>query len=257
LINSLARGLRILEAFGSGEAELANKDVARLTGIPKPTVSRLTNTLMSLHFLDQNAESGLYKLGKAALSLGFSGPRVDDIASLAMPYLEEFAVRHAVDVSLGVLDGTEVRAKIISVGTGIGLYPVNLGASVALDGTALGLGMLAGMQEGDRAGLLNQLRAKLGRQWQKAERRIARAMDEYAGQGYIVSMAEWSGTTNAIGAPLVFNDISQNLSICCGGLSAQISANRLDSLAPYFIGLISTITAAARAQSRRQFQRDG
>ncbi|MEG4313517.1 helix-turn-helix domain-containing protein, partial [Pseudomonas sp. FIP_A4] len=45
---ALSRGLEVLRAFTHGSVVLGNQDIARITGLPKPTVSRLTYTLTRL-----------------------------------------------------------------------------------------------------------------------------------------------------------------------------------------------------------------
>jgi DNA-binding MarR family transcriptional regulator len=47
-VTALARGLELLRCFSPRENVLGNQDLARKTGLPKPTVTRLTNTLMRL-----------------------------------------------------------------------------------------------------------------------------------------------------------------------------------------------------------------
>src|SRR5215813_1294806 len=47
-VTALARGLDILRAFHAGEGMLGNQEIAHRTGLPKPTVARLTHTLTDL-----------------------------------------------------------------------------------------------------------------------------------------------------------------------------------------------------------------
>ena len=70
-ITALARGLDILRAYRPGETELTNTDFAERTGLPKPTVSRLTYTLCQLDYLAADPRSGGYRLGAGVLQLGF------------------------------------------------------------------------------------------------------------------------------------------------------------------------------------------
>ena len=50
-VTALARGLELLRCFTPRENVLGNQDLARKTGLPKPTVTRLTHTLMRLGYL--------------------------------------------------------------------------------------------------------------------------------------------------------------------------------------------------------------
>ncbi|MDH3232081.1 MAG: helix-turn-helix domain-containing protein, partial [Alphaproteobacteria bacterium] len=49
-VTALARGLEVLRAFQEG-GPLGNQEIARRTGLPKPTVSRLTHTLKQLGYI--------------------------------------------------------------------------------------------------------------------------------------------------------------------------------------------------------------
>jgi DNA-binding IclR family transcriptional regulator len=155
LINSLARGLRVLAAFAPEDDLLGNKDIAARTGIPKPSISRLTDTLVKLNFLEQDAVSGLYRLGGATIALGLAARKNLDLPTIAGPFMERFAIEHSVSVELGTLDGLEIRARGIMTN---GLTPdatnLFLGASFALDATALGLAYICGLSPDRRTDLL-------------------------------------------------------------------------------------------------------
>lgn len=70
-VTALARGLEILRCFTPRENVLSNQDLARKTDLPKPTVTRLTNTLMRLGCLKREVHSGKYQLDVGVLGLGF------------------------------------------------------------------------------------------------------------------------------------------------------------------------------------------
>src|SRR5689334_4536435 len=69
-VNALARGLELLRCFRPGEVYLTNTELARRTGMPKPTISRLSYTLTKLGYLSYSAEQGKYQLGSGVLALG-------------------------------------------------------------------------------------------------------------------------------------------------------------------------------------------
>src|SRR5690606_20818969 len=50
-ITALARGLDVLSVFRPDDRLLGNQEIAARTGLPKPTVSRLTYTLTKLGYL--------------------------------------------------------------------------------------------------------------------------------------------------------------------------------------------------------------
>src|SRR5260221_8907303 len=68
---TLARGLEVLRCFTPLEPQLGNKEISVRTGLPKPTVSRLTYTLTKLGYLRHNMRLGKYQLGSAVLPIGY------------------------------------------------------------------------------------------------------------------------------------------------------------------------------------------
>src|ERR1051326_5132964 len=69
-VTALARGLDILRAFHAGEGMLGNQEIAHRTGLPKPTVARLTHTLTELGYLNYIRRFRKYELGASVLALG-------------------------------------------------------------------------------------------------------------------------------------------------------------------------------------------
>ena len=79
--NTLARGLGVLRAFRASDNGLTNADIAERTGLPKPTVTRLTYTLCELGFLSHGMRNERFRLGPAAVALG-------SVASLSISFVE-------------------------------------------------------------------------------------------------------------------------------------------------------------------------
>ena len=70
-IKSLARGFEVLRAFRAQDRGVSNAELSRRTGFPKPTLSRLTFTLMSLGYLHLDQDTGRYFLHPHILTLGY------------------------------------------------------------------------------------------------------------------------------------------------------------------------------------------
>ena len=71
-VTALARGLELMRCFTPRDNVLGNQDLARMTGLPKPTVTRLTNTLMRLGCLKREVHSGKYQLDVGVLGFGYA-----------------------------------------------------------------------------------------------------------------------------------------------------------------------------------------
>src|SRR5256885_11261311 len=86
---TLARGLEVLRCFTPLEPLLGNKEISVRTGLPKPTVSRLTYTLTKLGYLRHNMRLGKYQLGSAVLSIGYPLLASMNVRQVARPPMKE------------------------------------------------------------------------------------------------------------------------------------------------------------------------
>jgi hypothetical protein len=101
---TLARGLEVLRCFTPLEPLLGNKEISVRTGLPKPTVSRLTYTLTKLGYLRHNMRLGKYQLGSAVLSIGYPLLASMNVRQVARPLMKELADYCNGWVSMGVRD---------------------------------------------------------------------------------------------------------------------------------------------------------
>ena len=93
-VRVLARGLTILLAFEPDNDWLSNSEIATLTGLPKPTVSRLTANLLEAEYLQYSAERAAYRLGTAVLALGLIAASHRDFVMLARPLMQQLSLIH-------------------------------------------------------------------------------------------------------------------------------------------------------------------
>ena len=92
-VTSLARGLAILEAFRDGDGKFGNQAIATRTGLPKPTVSRLTHTLVELGYLAYCRRERKYSLASSTLALGFAVQHYNRARHRLRPHLEALVGR--------------------------------------------------------------------------------------------------------------------------------------------------------------------
>src|SRR2546429_5157343 len=101
---TLSRGLEVLRCFTPLEPLLGNKEISVRTGLPKPTVSRLTYTLTKLGYLRHNMRLGKYQLGSAVLSIGYPLLASMNVRQEARPLMKELPHSCNGPGSLGVPD---------------------------------------------------------------------------------------------------------------------------------------------------------
>lgn len=101
----LTRGLALLAAYRAGELELSQTELARRTGLPKPTVHRLVAELVEWGALERS-RTGV-RLGQWLYLLGVSAPRIRLLRAVGQSYLDRLCELTHEYVCLSVLGGHE------------------------------------------------------------------------------------------------------------------------------------------------------
>lgn len=90
-LSSVANAIRVVKAFSDHEFEIGISSLANRLGLAKSTVHRLATTLIDAGILEQNPETGKYRLGLLVFELGSLVRRKIDVYNEAKPWL--FALR--------------------------------------------------------------------------------------------------------------------------------------------------------------------
>ena len=104
---TLARGLEVLRAFTAANPILSNREIAERTGLPKPTISRLTYTLGMLGYVSKDILTQKYRLASGVLALGHPLLASMKTRQLAKPLMANIAKETGCTVNLGLRDRTD------------------------------------------------------------------------------------------------------------------------------------------------------
>lgn len=227
-VNSVARAFSILRCFEYGAQHLGNQEIARQTGLPKPTVSRLTFTLASLGYLSYSAPLEKYSLGMAVLSLGHAFMKGNDVVAIARPLMRELADYTQSAVMLAAADG--IRMVLLEVCQGDPTFQMKLeaGARVPHGSTALGRADLAARP----LDVFEKRMAEFEQEcepgyWPKIRSGIVRARQDYEHYGFCFSLGDWNPEVFAIGVPMVSADRSRVLAFNCSGRVSVMTREKL------------------------------
>jgi DNA-binding IclR family transcriptional regulator len=218
-VTALARGLEILRCFQPGEPALSNQEIAERTGLPKPTVSRLTHTLRTLGYLTWSSRTGAYQLGTGVLSLGYAMLASLEISERVRPCMDELAGMANVTVALGARDRLSVVYLEVRRGAQTIALTRNVGSRLPLATTSIGRAIMAALPEAEREYLLRALREREPETFPRIEQGIRRACDELAAQGFCTSFGDWLPDVNAVAAPLFSLDGEHLYGLNAGGPS--------------------------------------
>jgi DNA-binding IclR family transcriptional regulator len=105
LIQSVSRALDILEAFAVGQEELGVTELSRKLKLHKNNVFRLLATLETRGYVEQDRETGNYRLGMKTFEVASVFLHHLGLAKQARPVLGELAAETGEAAYLAVLDG--------------------------------------------------------------------------------------------------------------------------------------------------------
>ena len=107
-LSSVANSIRLTKAFSESEYEMGISALAARLGLAKSTVHRLATTLVEYDILEQNRETGKYRLGLALFELGTLVRRKMDVMSEAQAQIHALADLSGETVQLAILDHLSV-----------------------------------------------------------------------------------------------------------------------------------------------------
>jgi DNA-binding IclR family transcriptional regulator len=241
-VNALARGLEILRSFRPGEKFLTNTELAKRTGLPKPTITRLTYTLTKLGYLDSPADRGQYQLASGVLSLGYSLLSNLDVRELARPAMRELAERTRASVSIGLRDRLSMVYVESCRSSSAVTLRLDVGSRIPIATTAMGRALLCGLPQHERDFVLDQIRLQDEEQWPQIKAGVELAFKQYQDLGFCVSLGSWERSISAVGVPLQLPMGDKVMAFNCGGPSFLLPQETLmNTLGPSLVQLVNDV----------------
>ena len=198
---SLERGLQLLRAFRLGVRTLSNAELAERTGLPRPTVSRLTRSLVDCGFLAYDHGQQGYRLTAVSLSLALVYRSAEPALEAALPLMRALSEGRRLNVGLAMADELEMvyldSVRLSRLGIFRRIVP---GSRIPIASTALGCAFMAGMHAAERRALLARLRQAHGAQWPALRRGVDAALQSVQAHGFC--RAQWQAGMTSVAAPL-------------------------------------------------------
>src|SRR5258708_2451003 len=106
---SVGKALQLLEVLGrlAGHDDIRLADIVRETGLQKPTAHRLLAELKARDFVEQDRDSGRYRLGRKLMLLSAQLYSGIDLRERARPPLNALAARTRVPPNLPFRDSIQ------------------------------------------------------------------------------------------------------------------------------------------------------
>jgi len=106
-VQSLTRGLSILEALAKAEAGISLTEIAQRVDLPPSTTHRLLSTLEKMGYVYQSEELGHWYVGLQAFTVGSGFLANRDFVDQSHVYMRRLMEQSGETANLAILDGTE------------------------------------------------------------------------------------------------------------------------------------------------------
>jgi DNA-binding IclR family transcriptional regulator len=107
-VQSVERTLDIVEALSGNKDGIGVTELSKALNLHKSTVHRLLTTLMIRKYVEQDSETGKYRLSVKLFEIGNAVLSKLNMRAHAMPYLRELRERCGETVQLSIVDQNEV-----------------------------------------------------------------------------------------------------------------------------------------------------
>ena len=239
-IQALDRGLMMLEALGDEEKDASLAKLAALFPWDKSTTHRLLATLRRRGYVDQDPETGRYRLGLALLKLsGALNQHLDIRRSAAVP-VEHLALASRETAHLAVYDRGEVVILLQTDSPEKVRIHTYAGMRLPAHCSSLGKVLLAGMapeeleQWGREAGLQRYTEQTLG-----DLRSLKAHLVQVGRQGYGADDQEYEAGIRCLASPVKNSEGQVVAAVGISGPSHRLAAEKH----PHYIELVKSAAA--------------
>ncbi|MEW6671685.1 MAG: IclR family transcriptional regulator [Thermodesulfobacteriota bacterium] len=202
-IQSLARGLNILELCAKSPRPLTLTEIANRAQLTKTTAQRFLNTLCALGYL-RREENKSYVLAARVLSLAYSFMHTSSLVTMAKPFLDELSAQLDKTVNLAVLEDVHTLILYRKEVRKFMKYDLGPGSKLPCYAGSLGKAMLAGLNDKALKARLNKIEFyPITPKTVSSKQALWNEIREIRKRGYSICDQELSLDMYSIGVPLL------------------------------------------------------
>jgi DNA-binding IclR family transcriptional regulator len=202
-VRSVDRAAALLVCLSEADGSASVTDLSHSLDLHKSTVSRLLSTLERRGLVEQDRETGHFRLGVGIIRLAQSAERTLDLRAIALPEMEALAKATHETVSLEVFDGVAASVAICQIdGPNLTPMPDITGRPIAMHAIASGKVLLASLPERT---VLSIARRGLVRYTPRTiidPRALLEELATIRRRGYAVAIGEWDDRITAAAVPI-------------------------------------------------------
>lgn len=226
-VTALARGLDILRCFTPEREDLGSREIARLTGLPQPTVWRLCHTLLKLGYLVPGVTPNRLRVGSGVLLLGHAAITRTGLSAFALPLMRQVSERHKISVTLAERNVTDMLILQRIEAPSILSLNLHVGTNLDLGNSSVGWAYLCAVDDSTREAALKQLKKRDPDGFAKICFDLARAEKEFSQWGVVFNLGRSHPDVNAVGVPVVSPDGKKVMALTSGGAKSSVTKEKL------------------------------
>jgi len=198
---TVSKAIAILQAFTVDETQLGVSELSRRLGFTRSTVHRLLASLRQGGLIEQDPSTQKYRLGHAAVELGYTAIYSDPLLVTALPYLYFLSDQVGETVYLGERRGHEVAA-VLHVLSPSSREQMQWYNRLPLHATSTGKILLAHSEESELAALLEQGLPRCTEHTVTDPMVLREELQRVRKQGFATDFEEYKLGANAIAVPV-------------------------------------------------------
>lgn len=246
-IQSLERGLAVINSFSRDRQTQTLSEVAQQAGLTRATARRILLTLSELGYVSQNGRG--FTLTPKVLDLGYSFLSSFRVVELAQQPMERLVDEVKESSSMSILDDTEIVYVARVPTTRIMTIALALGSRLPVYPTSMGRVLLAGLSDEEVADYLDKTKLRqLTPHTVTDPTELWEKLQEVRSQGYALVDQELEEGVRSIAAPITNSrgDVIAAMNISCH--AARVTVARMKSeFKPRLLATAQEISASARA----------
>ncbi len=201
-VRSVDRAAALLLALGETPGDAGVTELARRLGLHKSTASRLLATLQKRGLVEQDGETGKYRLGLVVIRLAERAERTLDLRGLSMTELERLARLTHETTGVGILQGDTLLTVAQVDGPNLSAVGDWTGRATPLHCVASGKVLLSSLAERE---VLRIVRRGLVPCTERTIVELEPLLEDLARirrRGYATAIGEYEIGLNAVSAPI-------------------------------------------------------
>lgn len=246
-VQSLERGLSVINSFSREHPSQTLSEVAGRTGLARATSRRVLLTLHELGYVDQNGRA--FSLTPKVLDLGYSFLSSFQVVEVAQPPMERLVDAVHESSSMSVLDGAEIVYVARVPTTRIMTIALALGSRLPAYPTSMGRVLLSGLSDDDLKEYVSRTTfEKLTPNTITDPRRFRSIVTEVRSAGFALVDQELEEGVRSIAAPIRNSrgDVIAAMNVSCH--ASRVDVDRmLEELKPRLLEAASEISERVRS----------